>query len=131
VIGACGEQGGPGCICESDAGCASGLGCSNGLCSSPLATLTVGNSDVRACDLLLDGVGRESQVTLGSQVRGELARRPPRMGVSLMALDDTAISEPVLLIEKPSGSAGTVGLVSATCFDRTGATVANAGLALR
>jgi hypothetical protein len=94
-------------------------------------TLSVGNLDVRACDLLLDGVGRESQVTLGSQVRGELVRRPPRIGVSLMALGDAAISEAALSIEKPSGGAGSIALVSATCFDRTGATVANAGLALR
>jgi hypothetical protein len=131
VIADCGENGGPGCICESDAGCASGLRCSDGLCSSPLVTVSVGNPDVRACDLLLDGVGRESLVTFGGQVRGELVRRPPRIGVSLMALGDAAISEAALSIEKPSGSTGSIGLVSATCFDRTGTTVANAGLALR
>jgi hypothetical protein len=94
-------------------------------------TLSLSNAEVRACDLLFLGVGNESLITLGSQVRGELVRRPPLIGISLMALDDAAISEAALLIENPAGSADAVTLAMATCFDRTGATVADAGLVLR
>jgi hypothetical protein len=93
-----------------------------------LVTLSVSNAEVRACDLLLDGVGNESLVTFGSQVRGEVVRRPPRAGVSLVALGDAAISEAALSIEDPAAA---VTLASAICFDSAGAPVADAGLVLQ
>lgn len=131
VFGDCGQRGGAGCICDSDDSCERGLHCWDGHCAGLLMSLSVGNDGVRACDLLVNGVSIDSLVTFGSRVRGEMIRRPPRLGVSLMAFGDSPIGDTALTIESPLDSADRPALVSANCFDHIGAEVDDAGLVLR
>jgi len=88
------------------------------------AGITVKNSDVRACDILLemDGSVLDSAIFKGS-VKGEYGKRGNKFAISFLNREDKAFTEiGELVFSKNSGS---VKITKTSCYDKAGKAVDN------
>lgn len=86
--------------------------------------LNLVNLEARACDLLFETNGHElAGVRFNSAVEGVFKKRTPKFAVSFTLKNNEALSGSVASLQLKSGSLNDVQLVSATCFDASGATI--------
>ena len=115
-----------GCACDGG-GCGDGLTCTNSVCVEVQAggagEVQIGASNARACDLLFTQRGSSiKSATYGNGAIGVLRRRNPNVAISLTRDGDTSFPSPALTLDL-EGAASGIELVSAKCFDASGASV--------
>jgi len=119
--------------CPCDEGkCAEGLECTDGKCLAQAGSgLVVGNSDVRACDVLIELAGADA--AFSADVLGVTARDGDRLAISFSARVDAALGVVAALVAADGGTldAGGVTPVEVSCFDRLGKAVAEPEVAFK
>ncbi len=112
--------------CPCDAGsCGDGLECVAETCKAKTGSgLTVGNADVRACDVLL--VLASADVNFAADVLGVTARDGDRLAVSFTAKADAALGSVGVVVDSLGAAVDTSGITptKVECYDRTGKAVA-------
>ena len=119
-IGACGGDSG------GDAGGgATGPAADMGVGNMPVqGDLNLVSAEARACDLLFETNGHElSSVSFNTAVEGVFKKRTPKFAVSFTLKGNEPLVGSVASLQLKSGRLSDVQLVSATCFDATGATI--------
>lgn len=114
------------CACDAGETCEDGLECADGYCTSETSVLVVlTGGDARACDVLVDTPDHmASDVQHPAGVRGQYRARGARTAMAIIRTADSKLEGAAAAIIFDSAvSAGDVGAISATCYDRTGQTL--------
>jgi hypothetical protein len=96
--------------------------------------LSVGNSEARSCDVVLEerGGARVVGAAFSDSSIGEFQQRSPRLAIAFIARQDGAFESNVVSFEVNNvGGQEPVAVGTATCYDRRGRALGDARLALR
>ena len=98
-VGAC-VAGTPGCVCNADGGCSDGASCREGLCRTRVRRLTVAESTVQTCRVIIDtGGAAVASVEFAQNAQGSFAERPPRLALALGARAGAPLNADVATLE--------------------------------
>ena len=119
--------------------CGSSHSASSPPCDGAECELSVGNADVRACDVMLApieavSIGREPTLRpeFADSARGSFKQRASELALAFVARDDRPLGQrPASITMVGSETAKRLRLVSATCYDRLGHAVDAPGVVLQ
>ena len=119
-----------GCDCAPGKSCGDGLVCVGSVCLAATAQgVTVGNPDVRACDVLLEAPG--AAVAFGDAVEGVSLSEGDKLAFSFTARVDATLDGPVAELLVPGGGGAALTPARVECWDRRGAAVAEPQLSFQ
>jgi len=119
-----------GCPCDASGGCGDGLVCMDNVChgASSEQRGSIGNKDVRACDVLLDigSTPSSMSVVFASSVIGRYRREGAKLALSFTAKADSPLDGTVVQLVDHDGASMDAGSITPsliTCYDRSGVVV--------